>query len=159
MAGPVVNGEPGATTPTAARVQWTWQRRDQYWPLTVMGVVLLSAAVAMALFGLPSVGLRSPSHLLGIMSPTCGGTRAARYTAMGEWALAWRYNPLGLIVVIASAAASARAVGGLLTRRWLDVRIRWSRSGATAAITLLVLLLIALWARQQLNAELLVAGT
>lgn len=73
----------------------------------------------MAVFGLPPVDLHGLLHHVGIMDPLCGGTRATAYTARGEWALAWRYNPLGFLAVVAAAAAVLRAVVGLLARRWV----------------------------------------
>lgn len=136
-------------------VHWRWETSDEYWPLTVAAALLALIAGAMAVFGLPPVDLHGPLHRLGIMFPTCGGTRAARYTAMGEWALAWRYNPLGIVVVLLSAGIVARGVVGLACGRWLSVRVVWSRPGAVIAVVSLILLLVGLWVRQQLHAELL----
>jgi hypothetical protein len=113
----------------------------------------------MALFGLPPVDLHGPFHRFGIMDPLCGGTRAARYTAQAEWALAWKYNPLGILVVLGAAAVTVRTVVGALTRRWLTVQIHWTSTQRRAAILTMLALLVALEVRQQLRADLLIAGT
>lgn len=113
----------------------------------------------MALFGLPPVDLHGPLHHLGIMDPLCGGTRAARYAAHGQWALAWRYNPLGIVVVLTAAATLLRALAGLLTRRWVTVTVAWTPRRAKATMLIALVLLAALTVRQQVRAELLLAGT
>jgi hypothetical protein len=105
----------------------------------------------MAVFGLPPVDLHGLLHHVGIMDPLCGGTRATAYTARGEWALAWRYNPLGFLAVVAAAAAVLRAVVGLLARRWVTVTVAWTpRRVRTVAVTATVLL-VALTVRQQMR--------
>jgi hypothetical protein len=113
----------------------------------------------MAVFGLPPVDLHGLLHHVGIMDPLCGGTRAAAYTARGEWALAWRYNPLGILAVLAAALAVLRAALGALTGRWVTLTVAWTpRRVRTVAATATVLL-ISLTVRQQLPAEVLIAGT
>ncbi len=57
-----------------------------------MALAVLAAGSTMAVSGLPPVDLHGPLHHDGIMDPLCVGTRAAAYTARGEFALAWRYN-------------------------------------------------------------------
>jgi len=122
----------------------------------MVGVVI---AGAMAVFGLPPVDLHGPFHRFGIMDPLCGGTRAARYTAQGEWALAWKYNPLGILAVLGATAVTIRTVIGALTRRWIAVQIYWTPRRRRAAILIVLALLVALEVRQQLRADLLIAGT
>lgn len=94
-----------------------------------LGVVVVAAVLAVA--GLPSIDLHGPLHRLGIMDPLCGGTRSARLTILGQWGLAWTYNPLGLLTVLGAAALVVRSVVGALTHRWINVswcpsaRLRW----------------------------------
>lgn len=112
----------------------------------------------MAFFGLPPVDFHGPQHFLGIMSPTCGGTRAARHTALGELGLAWAYNPLGIVAVAGAALATARAALGWTAGRWANVGIAWTPRRKRVAIIALVVLVVALGVRQQLRADLLMSG-
>lgn len=57
--------------------------------------------------------------------------RAARYTALGEWGLAWKYHPLGIVTVLAVAVLVLRATFGVLTRHRLAVDITWTNRGST----------------------------
>ena len=147
-----------ARTPARPWLRLGWQRTDHHLPLTLLGVAAVLAAAALSVVGLPSGDLHSPLHRLGIMDPLCGGTRAARYTAMGQLSAGWRYNPLGVLVVLGGAVAVVRAVAGLLTRRWLTLTFFWTPRRAAVAITVLTLLVVALEVRQQLRADLLIAG-
>ena len=137
----------------------SWQRRDQHRLITYLAIVGELIAAAMAVFGLPPVNLHGPFHRFGIMDPLCGGTRAARYTAQGEWALAWKYNPLGILTVLGATAVTVRTVIGALTRRWLTAQIKWTPTQRRAAILIVLALIVALEIRQQLRADLLIAGT
>lgn len=65
------------------------------------------AAIIIAFFllfaflpSLPSLPL-CPFRWLGHSCPTCGTTRAVWAITHGEFALCWRYNPVGFIVVLA----------------------------------------------------------
>lgn len=113
----------------------------------------------MAIFGLPPVDLHGPWHHAGIMSPLCGGTRAATYTARGELAIAWQYNPLGLLVVLGAAMSMVRLAVGVLTRRWATVTLQWTRRRVWLTVAVMTPLIIALAVRQQLRADLLMAST
>ena len=135
------------------------EARDRYRWITLASIGLLAIAGGMAALGLPPVDLHGPNHWFGIMDPLCGGTRAARYTATGEWGLAWKYNPLGILTVVAVALLVLRASIGVLTRHWIALDITWTRRGRWAAVTVAALLVIALEIRQQGRAELLMAGT
>ena len=121
--------------------------------VTALGVVVV--AVVLAVTGLPSIDLYGPLHRMGIMDPFCGGTRSARLTILGQWGMAWTYNPLGLVTVIGATALVVRSAVGVLTHRWLNVswhpsaRLRWLL--ISAAVVVLVLLEI----RQQSLAWLL----
>lgn len=122
--------------PSSSRscVVWSWDRRDPDQLVTLLAVA-------------------------GVMDPLCGGTRATRYTAQGEWALAWKYNPLGILTVIGAAGLTIRAVIGLSARRWLTVHVTWTPRRRRVSITILVALLVVLEVRQQLRAEMLIAGS
>lgn len=97
--------------------------------VVALGVVVVAAVLAVT--GLPSIDLHGPLHRMGIMDPLCGGTRAARLTILGQWGLAWTYNPMGLLTVLGAAALVVRSVVGALTHRWINVswcpsaRLRW----------------------------------
>ncbi len=134
------------------------ERRDTHRAVTIVSAAGLTAAVAMAVFGLPSVDLHGPLHQIGIMSPTCGATRAAWFTARGDLALAWTYNPLGILAVAAAALAVARTVMGLATTRWVRWAVTttpWKRRVLYLAALTLVL---ALEVRQQSRAGLLMGA-
>jgi hypothetical protein len=147
----------GAAVP--AFVTCRWERRDRHVVVTVVALVGLTVAAAMAVFGLPPVDLHGPLHRFGIMGPFCGGTRAARLTAQGEWALAWQYSPLGIAAVLGAGAATLRATIGLVSRRWLTVRVQWTPWRRRVALVVGVALLVALTVRQQLRVDLLTEGT
>lgn len=133
--------------------------RDRYRWLTLTSIGLLAIAGGMALLGLPPIDLHGPNHWFGIMDPLCGGTRAARYTALGEWGPAWKYHPLGIVTVLAVGLLVVRAAVGALTRRWIALDISWTKPGRWMAVIVVVLLVIALEIRQQGRADLLMAGT
>ena len=137
----------------------TLERRDQHWWLTLLGAIALAIAAAMAIFGLPPVDLHPPLHKIGIMDPLCGGTRAARYTAQGNLAEAWRYNPLSILIVYCAGLTILRAVVGLLSRRWVTFTANWTPGRRRWAISILIVLLALLEIRQQLRADLLMANT
>ena len=135
------------------------ERRDQHWWLTLLGVLAVAIAGAMAIFGLPPVDLHSPLHKIGIMDPFCGGTRAARYAAEGNLAEAWRYNPLSILVVYGAGLAILRAAVGLLVRRWVTLTVGWTPGRRRWTFAVLIVLVALLEIRQQLRADLLMAGT
>lgn len=127
---------------------------DEHRALTVLAVVGLALAAAMAVFGLPPVDLHGPLHRYGVMDPLCGGTRATRLAAQGDLAGAWRFNPLGIVVVVGAVAVVLRALVGATTSRWLTVRIRRRR----AVALLLLAAAVVLQVRQQLRADLLMSA-
>jgi hypothetical protein len=125
--------------------------------ITAFAVVGVAVAVLMAVFGLPPVNLHGPLHYLGIMDPLCGGTRAARYTMIGEWRQAWRYNPLGIVAVVGSAALVSRGLIGTITGRWLSATVVWTPRRVRLMVAVVLVLLALLEVRQQLLARLLTA--
>ena len=139
------------------RVRWT--TRDEWHAISVVGVLGLIAAALLAARGLPSADLHGPLHSAGIMDPLCGGTRAARLTARGDLAGAWRYNPLGIAATLAAAAASLRLLAGHLTHRWISVEVAWTPRRIRVALLLAVLAIVLLEVRQQGRADLLMGGS
>jgi len=126
---------------------------------TALALVGLAVAAAMAIFGLPPVDLHGPLHRLGIMDPLCGGTRAARLTAQGHLAQAWTYNPLGIVAVLGAAGVVLRTAAGAVTGRWVNLHARLTRRQNRSLLLVLVIATVALEVRQQLRADLLIAGT
>lgn len=141
------------------KLRLTIDSTDQYRWASLAATALVVFAVAMAVFGLPPVDLHSPLHWYGIMDPLCGGTRAARYTAMGRFADAWRYNPLGIFTVLLVGVLVLRGVFGTATGRWPTLRVTWTRRARWIAIGATVVLVALLEIRQQGRAELLMSDT
>jgi hypothetical protein len=137
----------------------SWDSDDRHRLASWLAMIGLVIVATMAVFGLPPVDLHGPLHRLGIMDPLCGGTRAARYTAQGNFPFAWKYNPLGILTVIAVAAIACRTALGLSIRRWLTVELRWTPRRMRWALAALTMALVALEIRQQFRADLLIAGT
>lgn len=135
------------------------ESRDRHPVVTWIALLGVATAVMMAVWGLPPIDLHGPLHRYGIMDPLCGGTRAAYYTARGNLGRALQYNPLGVLVVIGGCAAVARSVSGLVTRRWLTLTTVWTSRRRWVTTMIVLGLLVALEVRQQLNADLLTAGT
>jgi hypothetical protein len=144
---------------TDTRASFSVEREDRHRWLTWLSLTLLAIAAGMAVFGLPPVDLHGPLHRFGIMDPFCGGTRAARYTALGQWDMAWKYNPLGIVAVVAVLVLSVRATIGWLTNRWFTLTVAWSRHGFWIAGAVATILLVLLEIRQQGRADLLMQGT
>ena len=117
-------------------------------PVALAGAVV---AVMMAVFGLPPIDVHGPLHRIGIMDPLCGMTRAARLLARGEVRAAARYNPASLLLPLLAVASAARLAYGWRTGRWWGIRLRSS----PLLMVALGVLVIALWVRQQLHADLL----
>lgn len=153
--------DPPERLPTAGHpwITLSWRGNDAHRIVTLISAAGLLAAIAMSLFGLPPVDLHGPLHRLGVMDPLCGGTRAAHYAVLGHWGAAWRYNPLGMLAVIAAAVAVLRSLTGLLLGRWLTLTLWWTPLGRRLALAMLVTAFVAMTARQQLRADLLIAGT
>jgi hypothetical protein len=150
------------TEPEAGRlplVRFQIEGRDRHWWLTVVALLALAIVAAMAVFGLPPVDLHGPLHKVGIMDPFCGGTRAARYTAQGNVAEAWRYNPISILIVWGAGLAILRAAVGFLTRRWVTLSVTWTPTRRRWAVAIVVGLMVLLEIRQQMRADLLMAGT
>lgn len=148
------------TAPAAAGIAprlltWTVSTRDPWRVLTLLAAAGLVMAVAMAIAGLPPADLHGPIHHLGIMDPTCGGTRSVRLAALGQWSASWQFNPLGVPLVSGAILLLVRAGIGALSGHWVSVHIGWTRPRGRAAIALAVILLVALEINQQAHAALL----
>ena len=113
----------------------------------------------MAVLGLPPVDFHGPLHKFGIMDPLCGGPRAARYTAQGNLSEAWRYNPLSIVIVCGAALIIVRTVVGFISHRWVTISIAWTPARRRWAIVIIIVLVALLEIRQQMRADLLMAGT
>ncbi|MDR1214869.1 MAG: DUF2752 domain-containing protein [Propionibacteriaceae bacterium] len=111
-----------------------------------VGAVGLGLSVGQAWFGF---GFSCPFRALtGWLCPLCGGTGAGSALLTGQWALAWRLNPLLLVV---ASLIGLRTLGWLVEyrrrpqasdgRRWLPAA--WSRHWL--AIAAGVGLLYTLW--------------
>ncbi|MCK9872371.1 DUF2752 domain-containing protein [Nocardiopsis dassonvillei] len=116
--------------------------------LALIGLVL---GAVMAVFGLPPVDIHGPLHYLGIMDPLCGGTRPVWAAMSGDLAESWRYNPLGIPLVVGAVVVLLRLVFGMMTGRWVNIRLRSWPIVAVVGGVLFGLLAI----RQQLNVDLL----
>ena len=134
---------------------WSVSSVDRSRTLTGMAVAGFAAATGLAVLGLPTVDLHGPLHQWGIMDPFCGGTRAAYYTVHGQWALAWTYNPLGIVAVIAVVAGVARGLVGMISGRWVNVSVSWTPKRRWLVIVALAVFVVVLEARQQSLADLL----
>lgn len=131
----------------------TWTDVDRARAFTVVALVLTVGAVALRVVGVPRVDLHSPFHHLGIMDPGCGGTRAMFLLSLGDFAGAAHYNPVVFPLVLGVEVLVVRAMIGWTTSRWLSVRLS---NGARRMVGLTVLILIiALWVRQQALADLM----
>ncbi|MEV5449542.1 DUF2752 domain-containing protein [Streptomyces sp. NPDC052535] len=141
---------PGARWLPQVRVGFE-SRNARWWWLGAGGAVVVGAGVAMAVWGMFPVDLHEPTHYAGIMAPTCGLTRSVVAVFRGDVAMAWRYNPAGLLVAVAAVAALARLLAGVFDLRGPVLRVRPGRIGWMV----LGLALVALEIRQQGQAGLL----
>ncbi|MFF5035640.1 DUF2752 domain-containing protein [Nocardia salmonicida] len=121
--------------------------------LTVSAVVIAVAATALRVVGVPSVDLHGPTHFLGLMDPFCGGTRATYLLLAGDVSESLRYNPGVLVLATVVVLALARGAVGVLTGHWLQIALRPGMGRALRIV--LGVAVLALWVRQQINADLL----
>lgn len=136
---------------TARFVSVSVEPVDTHRRLTALSAVGLLAAGVLAVTGVPSVDLHGPLHYLGIMDPLCGGTRAAFLLARGDWGAAWTYNPIVFPLAAAAVALVVRTALGVVSARWLAIRVARRR----VLVVVLVIALAALEARQQSHSGLL----
>lgn len=132
-------------------LRMVWEEHDRHrWagPLAVVGLV---SGGLLAVLGLPPVDLHGPPHYAGVMDPLCGVTRGVHAAMLGDFAEAWRYNPLSLALVLGAAGALVREAAGRLRGRWPNLRIAHRPTVVVTAVALLALL----EANQQAHADLL----
>ena len=96
-------------------VRWSVAHGDPWSLIAWTALAGLAVAAGMAGTGLPPVDLHGPLHRFGIMDPLCGGTRSVRLAAMGSWSESWRYNPVGVPLILGAAGMVVRAVVGWAT--------------------------------------------
>jgi uncharacterized protein DUF2752 len=125
---------------------------DRHGRLTAVAAIGLCLAVALALFGLPPVGIHTPLRWIGGTCPLCGMTRAVRLLVRGEVSEALHYNPASPLVLVGGVGLLGRWFVGRLTHRWVDLSVRWTPQ----LITVVSLAVAVLWIRQQAHADLLV---
>src|SRR5574341_2057223 len=101
-----------------------WATTDRYPRLARLALGGAVLAFVLAVVGLPAVSIHEPTHFAGIMSPSCGLTRAARFLARADFRQAWRYNPASFLLAAGAALLIARAAIGRLTGRWLEITLR-----------------------------------
>lgn len=156
------NGVVAESMARARPIRLTLARRDGHRQYTLIATILalvgVVMAAAMAVFGLPPFSLSGPLHDLGLICPLCGGTRSARLTAQGNLAEAWNYNPLGIVAVLGAAATVMRTTFGWTTRRWLNVQWSLSPKQRRALLILAIAMLVLLEIRQIQRADLLTSS-
>ena len=108
-------------------------------------------AVGLRIFGLPPVPIHGPFHWLGLMSPSCGLTRATRLLAVGDVHDAWRFNPGVFVLAAADVVVLGRHALGRVTGQWINVALAHPR----LVYAILAVPLALLWWNQQLHAALL----
>ena len=113
--------------------------------LTLGGVLV---AAGLALFGLPHVPLPMPTWEFGVVTPTCGLTRASVALSRGDVMTAWNVNPASFAIAAFAAAVLARLVVGLTTRTWINVAPR-------VPIIAWIAIVAIWWANQQVHADLI----
>ena len=114
----------------------------------MIGIV---SATTLGVVGLPDVGMHLFTHELGLMSPTCGATRAVTAAGVGDLGRSWMFNPLGTVLVIGAWGYVARELVGRTLGRWLNLSVQLSGAGSAVVFVTWALL----WIRQQAHAELL----
>jgi hypothetical protein len=137
--------------PQRHAVRLRWSDTDRHGAVSGLAAAGLAVAAALAVFGLPPVDLHMPIHRLGVMDPGCGMTRGVRLTLRGDLSRAIEYNPAAPLVPVAGVLVLVRWLVGRVTDRWLDVSFRWTQP----LVATTVVVLAALWIRQQANVALL----
>lgn len=136
-------------------VRVTRDRVDRMPRLIWFVAIGLCAAGLLAVFGLPSVRLPMPTWALGIVTPTCGLTRASTALARGQIGVAWAFNPAAFLLAATAIGGVTRWAIGRLTHQWINISFRLTRLGWIAVLVLIVLW----WGNQQLHADLIMHGS
>lgn len=141
---------------STAAMELAWAGRDRLRPVGITAFLMVSGAIALRLSGVPTANLHGPLHFLGIMDPLCGGTRATFLLMAGDIEAAALYNPVVFPLAVLTLAVLVRAGYGVLSGRWLEVRL--SRTAWRVLLVTLAVAILALAIRQQLHAGLLMQG-
>ncbi|MDQ1247682.1 MAG: hypothetical protein QG597_2053 [Actinomycetota bacterium] len=120
--------------------------------IVAFGVVITAG---FAVFGLPSYQLPMPTWALGVVTPTCGLTRASTALARGDLGLAWAFNPAAFLLAGVAMTGVARWVVGRTRHVWINVTFHLTRLGWLVVLGLFILL----WINQQLHADLVMHGS
>ncbi len=121
--------------------------------LTVLAIGGGLTAAALALIGGFPFDTPMPTHAFGWVEPTCGLTRGTTAAARGDFALAWRYNPLSLALVAVGVLGVVRLAAGLATGWWVNLHVR---RPAWWGWTFLAVALMAFSLYQQSNADFII---
>lgn len=139
-------------TPAPPVLRWWISDTEETRPVTLVSLVGMLAGLALVLNGGFPVDMPMPTHSFGWVEPTCGLTRGSTALMRGDFALAWRYNPASFLVVGGAVAWLMRTAAGVVSRRWLNLRVR-----PNAAIWIgLAVAVGALLVWQQSNAEFII---
>lgn len=79
--------------------------------------------------------------------------------SVGTPTRAWTYNPLGIAVVAGALLTLLRNGAGVLTGRWVNLRVVLTRRQWVGVLVVLAALLVLLEIRQQGRADLLMQGS
>ena len=124
---PVGHSEPNWAT-RALGISVAVESTDRMAWLTWLTLVTVGVGVICAAIGHIPVDLPMPTHLIGMVTPTCGLTRGTVAILRGHWSLALRYNPVSFLVPVGILAAVVRImVGRLVHHGWLNVRFHPTR--------------------------------
>lgn len=116
--------------------------------VTALAAAGLVVGVSLGTLGLPQLDPMWAIHELRIMGPLCGATRAVALASVGDLSGAWRFNPLGVVLVVGAWAALGRALVGHATGRWVTPVVP-----AHVVMPTTVGVLVLLTVRQQLRAS------
>lgn len=106
-----VHGDPQVTHGPKLGVHGLDRMRILTW-IVMFGLAL---TVSLADFGLPPFRLQMPTWVIGVVTPTCGLTRATTALARGEFGLAQMFNPAAFLLEVAAVASIVRWVVGRAT--------------------------------------------
>lgn len=146
----------GSDNPTKPWIRVSLDSEDHMRALSVLVLIGMIAAVALAIFGVPSIHFPpAPSWEYGIVVPTHGLLRASTALARGQFGLAWAFNPASYLVALVAFGTVLRWLVALTTRRWINVSVRF-----TAIVWIVIAgLTVVLWINQQLHADLIINET
>lgn len=135
-------------------MSWSTDDVDRHSWLSIVSVVGLCGGVLLVAIGGTPFDMPMPTHAVGWVTPTCGLTRGSTALLRGDIGLAWRYNPVSLLVVSLGVIGLVRLTYGRSTSRWLNVKFR-----VTAPVMgLLVVAFGLLWWVQQSNAAFIISA-